>query len=701
MIWVGDARVVHTRPEWFAEPHHGFAWIRMIGAMLVIYGHSSPLVGTGELFPPEWPVQPDEGVLMGFFAMSGFQITESWMRDPHPARFAAKRVLRLWPPMLTVSLGMALIVGPMVTKLSVGDYFAAHGTWGYIVNNAGLLTLKHELPGVFEDNPWPNAVNGSLWTLPMELLAYGGLFVLLLLGAGKQKYRWLTVVALVGLVVWDRHLEQLPGAESAGSFLSVPIESLVAFLVAFAFGVVLNLYRIPLSPLAAGAGIAVLALMPNSIAASFLMTFVVSYAVVVAGHFWPARLTVPGLWVNGSYGVYVWGFPIQQLLAMAGIGNQWLMLLCAAPLAYVMGTLSWKFIEEPTMRLRHYVTPAPKKQEEPEENLDEPDDVDDLDELDEPDDARREPDAEETTVLPAVGRSPRRPAEPGPTEDQRPPARPARRPRPGPASDQSRETTVKRVRPDRRTTSSADAEARRSEPTRVRPRPPATADAEPRRRGAERKLTGDLDRLASGGTRHASTPSARIRPERPVASDERRRRGAETTAWVDPERLAASGGSRRPGAETRVRPEAPAASVPDADTARRPATPPSGMPKKRPGAPDNGTRRDGPADRGDGARVNSVTQEQPGSRLTGRAPLPPARHRAVDLPPGRRAAPVPEDRAAPVPEDSVLAKRLSRDLDGSRPPARRAGGRHARPEPPVPEEDTRPAQRRPSGLDRP
>ncbi|WP_235879025.1 acyltransferase family protein [Saccharopolyspora karakumensis] len=359
------ARVVHARPELFAAPNHGFAWIRMIGALLVIYGHSSPLVGSGELFPPEWPVQPDEGVLMGFFALSGFQITESWMRDPHALRFAAKRVLRLWPPMLTVSVGMALIVGPMITTLPLGEYFRAHETWGYIVNNAGLLTLRHDLPGVFEDNPWPDAVNGSLWTLPMELLAYGGLFALLLLGTAKKDFRWLTVLALIGLIAWDRHLEQTPGAESAGSLLSVPVESLVAFLVAFALGVLLNLYRIPLSPLAAGAGLVVLVVMGNNITASAFMAFAVSYAVIVAGHFWPSRLTVPGVWVNGSYGVYVWGFPVQQLLAMAGIGDQWLMLLCAAPIAYVLGTLSWKYVEDPTMRLRHLFDTAPAKKREP------------------------------------------------------------------------------------------------------------------------------------------------------------------------------------------------------------------------------------------------------------------------------------------------------------------------------------------------
>lgn len=352
-----QSRVDHPCPDRFAPPNHGFAWLRMIGALLVLYGHSYPLVSGHELFPPQWPVQPDEGVLMGFFAMSGFQITESWVRDPHPLRFAVKRVLRLWPPMLTVSLGAALVIGPLVTTLSGRAYFSSHDTWGYVVNNAGMLTLDHDLPGVFVDNPWPGAVNGSLWTLPMELLAYGALFVLLVAGAARQRGRWLAVLTLAVVVVVDRRLEHAPGAESAGSLLSVPVESLVAFLVAFAIGVVLNLYRIPLSMIAAGVGVATFLVMPNSVDTSFWMTISISYAVIVVGHFWPAKLQVPSVWVNGSYGVYVWGFPVQQLLVLAGVAHQWLLLACAAPIAYVLGTLSWKFVEEPTMRLRHYVVP--------------------------------------------------------------------------------------------------------------------------------------------------------------------------------------------------------------------------------------------------------------------------------------------------------------------------------------------------------
>lgn len=355
-------RALHGRAPGLtcADPNHGFAWIRMLCALTVVYLHCYPLVSGNDIAPSEWPMQPADALLMAFFAMSGFQITESWVRDPHPARFAIKRVLRLWPPMLAVSLSAALIIGPLVSTYSPGEYFAMRETWGYVVNNAGMLTLQHELPGVFTTNPWENSVNGSLWTLPMELVAYVGLLALMLVGGARSGRRPVVVAALVVLAVVDRRLEQIPGENTGGSLVTVPIEPMIAFLVAFGIGMVLNLYSIPKSPIAAFAGLAALLGMPISTAGSFWLTISVSYAAVTLGHFFPARLTVPGVFVNGSYGVYVWGCPIQQVLAFAGIRSEWTMALLALPLAYTAGMLSWKVVEEPMIRLRHHVLPARK-----------------------------------------------------------------------------------------------------------------------------------------------------------------------------------------------------------------------------------------------------------------------------------------------------------------------------------------------------
>src|ERR1051326_3926239 len=225
-----------------AHPNTGFGWLRMIGSLLVVIDHSAPLTDASRLtiFPTSWNLSPGYIALMGFFAMSGYQISDSWRQDPSWWRFSIKRVLRLWPPLLVVVIVTAVVIGPLVSTRTPGEYFSAKETWGYIINNAGLYTLQHRLPGVFDGNPWPWSANGSLWTLPMEVTGY-----LLVLGFGVfalfRRARWLTVVLVLVLVVLDRRFDASIGNPGdGGSFLQVPIGSMTSFVVAFSIGMVLH-----------------------------------------------------------------------------------------------------------------------------------------------------------------------------------------------------------------------------------------------------------------------------------------------------------------------------------------------------------------------------------------------------------------------------------------------------------------------------
>ena len=112
----------------------------MIGALTVVVDHSAPLTDASRLtiFPTSWNLSPGYIALMGFFAMSGYQISDSWRQDPSWWRFAIKRVLRLWPPLLVVVIVTAVVIGPLVTIRTPEEYFSAKETWGYIINNAGL-----------------------------------------------------------------------------------------------------------------------------------------------------------------------------------------------------------------------------------------------------------------------------------------------------------------------------------------------------------------------------------------------------------------------------------------------------------------------------------------------------------------------------------------------------------------------------------
>jgi peptidoglycan/LPS O-acetylase OafA/YrhL len=342
-----------------AHPNTGFAWLRMIGALIVVVEHSATLLDPTRLgvFPAAWNFSPGYIALMGFFAMSGYQISDSWRQEPSWWRFCAKRALRLWPPLLFVVLVTALVIGPLVSTLAPAKYFSTPETWGYIVHNAGLYTLQHPLPGVFVNNPWPWSANGSIWTLPMELTGY--LLVLVFGAAGLfRRAPWLTIAATLTLVVLDRRFAAGIGDPGGGgSFLQVPIGSMVAFLVAFSIGMMLHTYRhrIPLSPLLAWLLVGLYIAVHNTAAQAVAIPFMAGYGALVLAHHWPARLEGYDSWVLGSYGLYIWAFPMQQLLIIAGFDTQWSLTMSALPLTYLCGWLSWRYIEAPTMALRRYL----------------------------------------------------------------------------------------------------------------------------------------------------------------------------------------------------------------------------------------------------------------------------------------------------------------------------------------------------------
>jgi peptidoglycan/LPS O-acetylase OafA/YrhL len=61
-----------------------------------------------------------------------------------------------------------------------------------------------------------------------------------------------------------------------------------------------------------------------------------------------------------SYGIYLYGFPIQQTLVhLFPIFREWwpLLFVVAAPLTFAFAALSWHLIEKPTLSLKRLVKP--------------------------------------------------------------------------------------------------------------------------------------------------------------------------------------------------------------------------------------------------------------------------------------------------------------------------------------------------------
>src|ERR1700756_3484168 len=117
-------------------------------------------------------------------------IAKSYDRSHIAFDFVLARCLRILPALVAVLFISAFVIAPFLTTLPVSEYFSNKHIYGYVIGNA-LMWFHPSLPGVFENLPYPSAVNGSLWTLRPEIECY---IAVLFLGLTKQLRGWLTFV---------------------------------------------------------------------------------------------------------------------------------------------------------------------------------------------------------------------------------------------------------------------------------------------------------------------------------------------------------------------------------------------------------------------------------------------------------------------------------------------------------------------------
>jgi peptidoglycan/LPS O-acetylase OafA/YrhL len=363
-----DVRAAGRRVKAYASPRSGLAWLRLICACVVVFDHSGSVAkGWGvPVLPATWQLPLGDMALMALFVMSGYQVSGSWTSDPSWWRFCLKRLLRILPPLWVVLVVAVFVVGPLLTTWSLGDYFSHPQTWRYLVGSSVVLLIQHNLPGVFYENPYPWTVNGSLWTLPMEIAGYVVLLAVGLLVALRVSRMLVLIPLLAAIVALDAMNQQtLSEGGTIDSFLSMSLVSLVYFMVPFVFGAVLHAGRdrIPLLRVPALLLLGIWFFFRGDPAGHYLLPLAFGYGTIVLAHHWPSNLGYRGKWVMGSYGMYLWGFLVQQLIAAAGVRDPWLLAALAVPAAYLFGVLSWVFVETPTQRLRHRLKsprPAPE-----------------------------------------------------------------------------------------------------------------------------------------------------------------------------------------------------------------------------------------------------------------------------------------------------------------------------------------------------
>ncbi|WP_298193236.1 acyltransferase [Novosphingobium sp.] len=330
----------------------GFDYMRLVLSISVIVSHSFT-VTEGAQIAHDLYRSPAGAVLKlivpAFFVLSGFLVAGSMQRSNTLLTFLGLRILRIYPALIAEVLLSALILGPIVTEIPLSQYFSDPIFTRYLLNATG--DVSYNLPGVFLSNPRSGIVNSQLWTVPWELACYSVLALFIL--GGSRRHR---LVALAGFCLTElafnrgyitgRHQLAIHYGHIPGLFL---IQFFLCGLIAYLYKEYIIINR----------NLFAICLMLSMILTIYvpggdiILPFPLTYCVVYLGSMNPMRARLLRH-VDISYGIYLYGFVIQQFVvwAIPSARTWYLNTLLSVPLSILAGLLSWYGIERHALKLR-------------------------------------------------------------------------------------------------------------------------------------------------------------------------------------------------------------------------------------------------------------------------------------------------------------------------------------------------------------
>lgn len=327
---------------------NSFDALRLLFALFVIFNHSYALL----LLPDPLEVisgfRYDFGKLgvTGFFAISGYLVTQSWLRNPNPFRFVLARALRIFPAFWVALLFSVLIAATVTTNAY--EFLSGPYTWRWVSRNALFIWqgFGTGMPGAFEGNPFPGGANGSLWTLTYELRCYA---VVLLLGMttllAQRRLMWVVIAALT--LYYFKSVMNIGLAFRLGYY---------DLYLAFATGMLIasSGYR---SSIISIAGVSLCAMLAqlNHLPGDHWWYAPLQMAIaVVIVRLANSQTLMRFAFRSGdySYGLYVYAFPLQQLvIALLGdYASPFLVCLLTLASTFPLAILSWHSLEKRALR---------------------------------------------------------------------------------------------------------------------------------------------------------------------------------------------------------------------------------------------------------------------------------------------------------------------------------------------------------------
>lgn len=332
-----------------------FDILRLFAALLVILSHSYAIAGIPDVEPL---LARGTNTSLGglavyiFFIISGYLITQSLLRSPDFKTYFIKRALRIFPALWVVTLLTVFLIGPAITALPSREYFSSFETYFYLKRLALFIRPSDTMPGIFPGE----SVNGALWTIPYEFMMYAAIAVWQIVQQAVFKQK-LNAENLLLIIIPAFIMGLLPWQEYVPDYLASKTDQLHVlgrFIYYYFIGAVLNFVPKQFFQHHATFIIGTLLIFISYVLMPSL--FPIALAIGLPGMilylaFAPAPIKNPKY--DLSYGIYLWGMLVQQILiSYFKFDNLLLYNLAAMTAAAAIAFFSWQYVEAPALKLK-------------------------------------------------------------------------------------------------------------------------------------------------------------------------------------------------------------------------------------------------------------------------------------------------------------------------------------------------------------
>jgi peptidoglycan/LPS O-acetylase OafA/YrhL len=280
-----------------------------------------------------------------FFIVSGFLIFMSFDKSKSLSSYFLNRALRIYPAyvvLLVLCMMLSLLFVEFIDTLffkNIASYFFS--------NILFLNFLTPTLPGLFENNPI-TVVNGALWTLKVEVMFYLSVpFIYYLV----KRYNAIAVLVLlyVASFIYYISLTDYGVLPKYSEFLAHQLPAQMGY---FSSGILFYLYFERL--MKNRYYLMIFSSLTFILEIKFFMPFALAFLVFYLFVYLPKYSDLSRIG-DLSYGVYIYHFPLIQLLVQLGYFESHPFIASAFVflITYTLAFLSWHIVEKNSLKLKN------------------------------------------------------------------------------------------------------------------------------------------------------------------------------------------------------------------------------------------------------------------------------------------------------------------------------------------------------------